>query len=51
MEYKNKIVLWGILKFYDSFVVILSLVSHASFKQCCPLLSSYLVRSVLSIGI
>ena len=40
---------WGVLIFYDSSLVILSLVFHPSFKQSCPLGSSYLVGKVLSI--
>ena len=40
---------WGILIFYDNSLAILSLVFHSSFKQCCPLGSSYLVGRVLSI--
>ena len=33
--------------FYNSSVVVLSLVFHPSFKQCRPLGSSYLVGKVL----
>ena len=39
------------LIFYDSSVVIVGLVFHSSFKQCCPLASSYVVGRVLSIGV
>ena len=42
---------WGILIFYDISLVILSLVLHSSFKQCCPLGSGYLVGRVSSIGL
>ena len=42
---------WGILIFYDSSVVIISLVFHSSFMQCYPLGSSYLVERVLSISL
>ena len=44
-------VLSPILIFYNSSLVILSLVFHPSFKQCCPLGSSYLVGKVLRIGV
>ena len=37
---------WGILIFYNSSLVILSLVFHSSFMQCYPLGSSYLVGRV-----
>ena len=37
--------------FYDSSVVILSLIFHSSFMQCYPLGSSYLVGRVLNIGL
>ena len=37
--------------FCNSSLVILSLVFHPSFKQCCPLGSSYLVGKILSIGL
>ena len=36
---------------YDSSLNILNLVFHSSFKQCCPLGSSYRVGRVLSIGL
>ena len=36
---------------YDGSIVILSLVFHSSFKQCCPLASSYLLGGVSSIGL
>ena len=36
---------------YNSSVVILSLIFHSSYIQCCPLGSSYLVGRVLSISL
>ena len=37
--------------FYDSSLVILSLVFHSYFKQCCPLGSIYVVGRVFGISL